>query len=182
MATIQNDLVIRGLSGKVGRQLAVHRKSDGQYMICAAQLGEYVPVHWEAKFGGHQRLYEALLYSRSAPQGLGKDDGVTVADTIHPPEIHRIDISAYTGKAGELIGITAGDDINVASVGVLIVTDEGILVEKGSAILSDRNPYVWTYATTTAAPSRFIKIVVDVADVMLKSASIPPVSVPKRQE
>jgi len=90
---------------------------------------------------------------------------VNVSGIIHPPEIHRIDISHYTGKAGESIEITAGDDINVPSVGVLIVSDDGVVVERGSAILSDRNPYSWTYVTKTASASRSVKIIVDVADV-----------------
>jgi hypothetical protein len=103
------------------------------------------------------------------PSGGGA--GVS-ADVIHPPEIHSIDISKYTGRAGELIRITAGDDVYVASVGVLIVTDDGILVESGSAILSDKNPYVWTYRTTKTAASRFVRILVDVADVTPQSVSL----------
>ena len=118
-------------------------------------------------------MYDALFCSNAAAQtqSIAVDqphDIVSKADIIHPPEIHKIDISRYTGKAGESIEITAGDDVNVASVGVLIVTEEGILVEKGSAIFSDRNPYRWTYATTATAASRFVKIIVDVADVAPK--------------
>jgi hypothetical protein len=175
MAMIQNDLIIQGLSGKVGRQLAVHRKRDGKYKVCAAQLDNHQPIHIEAQDEHHRRLYEALLYSEATPQissnGASElspnpiGESVSVVDVIHPPEIHRIDVSKYTGRAGELISITAGDDVKVASVGVLIVNGEGILVEKGSAILSDLNPYAWMYTTTTTASSRFVRIVVDVADV-----------------
>jgi hypothetical protein len=174
MATIQNELVIQGLSGKVGKQLWVHRKRDGQSRICAAHADPNQSGYNDAPDSYHQHLYEALLYSRTAPKvpydkvSRSRPEHIvqaTFADIIHPPEIHKIDITGYSGRAGELIGITAGDDTYVAAVGVLIITDEGILIEKGSAILSDQNPYAWSYTTTAAAASQFVKIVVDVADV-----------------
>jgi len=174
MATIHNDLIIRGLSGQVGRQLAVQRKSDGQYKVCAAHLESHQPLHIDTIDSYHLRLYEAVLYSNAAPQihdcetreSRQERNGESVsADIIHPPEIHRIDISNYTGHADESIAITAMDDVNVASVGVLIVSDEGILIERGPAILSDKNPYQWLYRTTASAASPLVKIVVDVADV-----------------
>jgi hypothetical protein len=169
MATIQNDLVVKGLSGKVGKQLAVHRRRDGQYGICAAGLVNHQTTHFEPEEVQNSRLYEALFYTQpptARESSSQADRSVTVADVIHPPEIHRIDISRYTGKSGELIDITAGDDVNVSSIGVLIVSDEGILVEKGSAVLCDRNPYSWKYVTKTNSGSRSVKIIVDVADVM----------------
>jgi len=169
MATIQNDLVVKGLSGKVGKQLAVHRRRDGQYGIYAAGLVNHQTTHVETEEAQNSRLYEALFYAQppTARESSSQTDAsVTVADVIHPPEIHRIDISRYTGMAGELIDITAGDDVNVSSIGVLIVSDDGILVEKGSAVLCDRNPYSWKYVTKTNSGSRSVKIIVDVADVM----------------
>lgn len=168
MATIQNDLVVKGLSGKVGKQLAVHRRRDGQYGICAAGLVNHQTTHFESEEAQNSRLYEALFYTKPAPSvECSSPDlaSVTVADVIHPPEIHKIDISRYTGQAGELLDITAGDDVNISSIGVLIVSDEGILVEKGSAVLCDRNPYSWKYLTKTNSESRSVKIIVDVADV-----------------
>jgi len=171
MATIQTESVLRGLSGIVGRQLVLHRKCNGQSSICAAQPGLNQSGYSDAPDSNHQHLYEALLYSRMARKSpkakelrLEPSEAVS-ADVIHPPEIHKIDISKYTGQQGEPISITAADDVCIASVGVMIVTDEGILVEQGSAKLSEKNPYAWTYTTTTAASSRFVRIVVDVADV-----------------
>ncbi len=172
MATIQTESVLRGLSGIVGRQLVLHRKRNGQSCICAAQADVNQSGYSDAPDSNHQHLYEALLYSRMARKSPKAKElrsepvGEPVsADVIHPPEIHKIDISKYTGQQGEPISIIAGDDVCVASVGVMIVTDEGILVEQGSAKLSEKDPYAWTYTTTKAASSRFVRIVVDVADV-----------------
>ena len=174
MATIQNESVIQGMSGIVGRQLVVHRKRNGQFRICAAQADLNQSGYSDVPDGNHQHLYKALLYSRTEPKislndaSLSRSEHIVdavSADVIHPPEIHKIDVSKYTGQRGEPIYITAGDDVYVATVGVMIVTDEGILVEKGSAKISEQNPFAWTYTTTAAALSRFVRIVVDVADV-----------------
>jgi hypothetical protein len=174
MATIQNERVITGLSGMVGRQLAVHRNRQGQPEICAANSDPNQSGYSDAPDSRHRYLYEALFCSRTAPNiayakvnesRSGPIAQTVSADVIYPPEIHKIDITKYTGRAGDTITITAGDDAHVASVGVLIVTDQGILVEMGSARISDQNPYVWTYTATVEASSRFVRIAVDVADI-----------------
>jgi hypothetical protein len=67
MATIQHDLVIRGLSGIVGNQLAMHQERDGQYKICAAHVDSHQPGHGEEPDKYHQNLYEALLGSPTTP-------------------------------------------------------------------------------------------------------------------
>jgi hypothetical protein len=181
MATIQNELVIIGLSGKMGKQLAICRNHDGQAEICASPSPPNHDGHCDAPDSHHQQLYEALLYSRTAP-AVSCDEIVKArpklttqalaADVIHAPEIHGVDLSKYTGQAGDTIRITAGDDVRVASVGLLIVTDEGVLVEQGAARVSDQNPYIWTYVATANALSRFVKIVVDVADIAPRDDSV----------
>jgi hypothetical protein len=174
MATVQNERVVTGLSGIVGKQLAVHRNRKGQPEICAASADPNQSGYSDAPDSHHRHLYEALLYSRTAPNipynqvkesRPGPVTQTVSADIIYPPELHKIDISKYTGRAGDTIKITAGDDARVGSVGVLIMTDQSILVEMGSALISDQNPYVWTYTATAEASSRFVKIVVDVADI-----------------
>jgi hypothetical protein len=85
-----------------------------------------------------------------------------MADFLHPPEIEAIDVSAYHGAVGETIGITATDDVKVETVGVVITTADGTLVEKGSAAQSDATR--WTYTATKAAPAGDVKVIVDVAD------------------
>ena len=56
-------------------------------------------------------------------------------------------------------------------MGVMIVADDGTLVEKGSAVATpDTNQ--WLYTTTSAAPSTSVKIVVDVADLSGQVAEV----------
>ena len=89
---------------------------------------------------------------------------VAVADFLHPPEIQKIDLSGYKGAIDETIAITAVDDVKVKTVGVMIVNDDGTLVQKGTAGVAAENSNQWLYKTKCAAGSSSLKIVVDVED------------------
>jgi hypothetical protein len=173
MAKVQNNLVIHGLSGMLGKQVVVRRQKNGQYVLAAApshRSGEYT----EAQKEHREHFRQAVLYAKNAQklpeyQAAAKSRGqsgynVAVADFLHPPEIQQIDLASYNGAPGQRITITAVDDMQVKTVGVLIANDDGSLVEKGSAAMSDADPHQWHYTTTAAAPSSSVKIVVDVAD------------------
>ena len=173
MAKINNNLVIHGLSGMLGKQVVVRRLKNGQYVMSAAphhrprELTNAQKVHRE-------KFHQAILYAKGAQdnpvyadlanaRGLSKYN-VALADFLHPPEIQSIDVSSYQGKAGETIVITAVDDVKVKTVGVMIVNDDGTLVEKGTAVAVDANSNQWTYTTNNSASSSSVKIVVDAAD------------------
>jgi hypothetical protein len=173
MAKVEQNLVIHGLSGMLGKQVVVRRQKNGEYVLAAAP-GHRTREMTEAQKQHLDRFRQAILYAKGAQknaeyQDLAKARGhsaynVAVADFLHPPEIQHIDIAGYHGAAGQTITITAVDDVKVKEVGVLLATDAGVLVEKGSATTSAENGHVWLYKTTAAAPSAAVKIVVDVAD------------------
>jgi hypothetical protein len=75
---------------------------------------------------------------------------LTVADFLNAPAVDEIDLSAYTGKAGETIRITASDDFGVAGVAVAIHDTYGAVLEQGAATATDG---VWNYVTTTSLPA-----------------------------
>jgi len=173
MAKINSNLVIHGLSGMLGKQVVVRRLKNGQYVMSAAphhrprELTDAQKVHRE-------KFHQAILYAKGAQdnpvyadlanaRGLSKYN-VALADFLHPPEIQNIDVSSYRGKAGETIVITAVDDAKVKTVGVMIVNNDGTLVEKGTAVPIDSNSNQWTYTTNNSASSSSVKIVVDAAD------------------
>jgi hypoxanthine-guanine phosphoribosyltransferase len=97
---------------------------------------------------------------------------VAVADFLHPPEIQSIDLSSYHGAPNQPITITAVDDVKVKSEGVMIVNDDGTLVEKGTAIAAPEAANQWLYNSTAAAGSESVKIVVDVADLAGQVAEV----------
>lgn len=172
MAKVQNNLIIHGLSGMLGKQIVVRRGKNGQYFISAAPHNSTHDVT-DAQKQQREKFRQAILYAKSAQttpeyKDVAKARGqsafnVAVADFLHPPEIQSIDLGSYQGAPNETITITAIDDIKVKTVGVMIVADDGTLVEKGSAVASP-NTNQWLYTTTSAAPSTSVKIVVDVAD------------------
>jgi hypothetical protein len=173
MAKIKNNLIIHGLSGMLGKQVVVRRLKDGQYVLSAApnhQSHELTDAQKEHR----EKFRQAILYAKGAQETAEYKDvaearglspyNVAVADFLHPPEIQKIDLSAYQGKPDETITITAVDDVKVKTVGVMIVNDDGTLVEKGAAVAGNQNTNQWLYTTKNAAGSASVKIVVDVAD------------------
>ncbi len=58
------------------------------------------------------------------------------------------------------------------TVGVMIVNDDGSLVEKGTAVADNANANEWLYTTKCAAGSSSVKIVVDVADLAGQVAEV----------
>ena len=97
---------------------------------------------------------------------------VATADFLHPPEVQKVDVSGYHGAIDETIHITAVDDVKVKTVGVMIVNDDGTLVEKGTAVAGNGNANEWLYTTKCAAGSSSVKIVVDVADLAGQVAEV----------
>ena len=173
MAKVRNNLVIHGLSGMLGKQLVVRAKKNGSFVVAAAPRRGAGPPS-DAQKQQRERFRQALLYAKGAQareeyQEAAAARGqsarnVAVADFMRPPEIRAIDLSGYDGAPEQTIRITAVDDVKVNTVGILIATEDGNLVEKGSAIASANDGTLWTYTTTAAAPHSAVKIVVDVAD------------------
>jgi hypothetical protein len=181
MAKVANNLVIHGLSGMLGKQVVVRRQKNGEYIVAAAP-GHSSHELSEAQKQHRERFRQAILYAKSAQEtpeykDVAKARGqsaynVAVADFLHPPEIQQIDLAGYKGAANESITVTAIDDMKVKTVGVMIVNDDGTLVEKGTAVVSPSAANQWVYKTTAAAGSASVKIVVDVADLAGQVAEV----------
>ena len=180
MAKVESNLVIHGLSGMLGKQLVVRRGMNGQYILSAAPHNPSTDVT-DAQAQQREKFRQAILYAKSAQKTPEYKDAaetrglstfnVAVADFLHPPEIKRIDLSGYKGAPNETITITAVDDVKVKTVGVMIVADDGTLVEKGSAVAAPTGNQ-WLYTTKNPAPFTSVKIVVDVADLAGQVAEV----------
>jgi len=90
-------------------------------------------------------------------------------DAQTPPTIQRIELSQYTGHAGEPIRVLATDDFFVAGVIVEIADHSGNELEGGAATCGDDG--VWTYRTTTAlATGQLVLVSASVFDTPLNMA------------
>lgn len=77
---------------------------------------------------------------------------LTIAYFLHAPAVDEIDLSSYTGKAGEAIRIRASDDFEVTGIEVSITDSNGAVLERGPAARVDGMP-AWSYPTTTDLPA-----------------------------
>ena len=181
MAKVQSNLIIHGLSGMLGKQVVVRRMKNGSYVL-AAKPNHHSQEVTEAQKEQREKFRQAILYAKGAQamaeyQDAAETRGVSAfnvatADFLHPPEIQKIDVSGYHGAIDETIHIVATDDVKVKTVGVMIVNDDGTLVEKGTAVPGSANTNEWLYTTKCAAASSSVKIVVDVADLAGQVAEV----------
>lgn len=72
---------------------------------------------------------------------------LTLGDYLKPPVVQVLDLSAYQGHVGDLVGVEATDDVEVVGVTVAVRNDGGEVLEQGPAELVNGR---WQYAATVA--------------------------------
>jgi hypothetical protein len=177
MAKQKGNVVTHGLSGKIG-DLLVFRQRDGKTVV--SKIPEQPKTVSEKQKKQRLRFQQATVYAKialeapetkelySAKAKAKKRSGTTayhvaIADYLNAPDIHDINISGYTGAAGDEIRIVASDDFAVVSVHVRISNADGSTVEEGYAVNSAGN--LWIYTTTANSESSDgNKIVVSASD------------------
>lgn len=140
MAKVEDNMVVRGLSGKIG-DLVFQHMPDGNTYVRAR------PNFSHRKFSkgqkGHQsRFQEAVAYARDAAKTqpiyaklaagtIMSAYNFALSDWFNPPMIHKIE------RKGELIRVEASDNVMVAKVLVTVVDEAGKVVEKKEAVKMD---------------------------------------------
>lgn len=158
MAKSKNNIVIAGLSGKVGKQL-VFKQVNGRTIV--TKFPNYKVSKTPKQEAHHKKFAKATVYAKNAlenptlkkayAQEAAKRPGVSayimaIADYLKAPVIDRIDTSAYTGAHnGEKIAIEVADASKVMTVKVKIVAANNSAIEEGAAALSEGK---WVYTTT----------------------------------
>ncbi len=173
MAKVGKNIIIEGLSGSLGDQLVIKMGKGGQTIISTMPKFPEGRQFTEAQTAQQQRFGEAVAYAKDAskkePAYPAKAAGtaqsaynVAMADFLHPPEIVEVDVSAYSGKAGETIRARVQDDVKVKEVKVVIASDQDQLIEQGAATPGDG--LWWNYTTTINATSGNVKVIVHAWD------------------
>ncbi|MGB8194769.1 MAG: hypothetical protein WCF67_22740 [Chitinophagaceae bacterium] len=159
MAESRNNVIIQGLSGKFGESV-VFRQIGGK-TFASEPPGPRTKEGTPGMKAQRSRFQQATVYGKYmmtdpsskaaykavAPEGKTAYN-MAVADFLLGPDINEIDLSAYTGRAGDIIRIQVTDDFNVASVTVAIQNEEGTMQEEGDAV-RDANPLDWFYTATS---------------------------------
>jgi hypothetical protein len=169
--------IMRGTSGALGEEL-VFRQRAGKTVICLPPVPrEDNPtdkqVEIRSKFKEANRYAKQatadpalnVAYKAKARAGMSAFN-VAMVDFFKAPEIIEVDISIYTGLAGEPILIVATDDFKVKSVQVSIINaSTGDVLESGAAMAHPESDDFWTYTTTVTNPDGASGIVkVEVSD------------------
>jgi len=164
MAKVKLNPILEQVSGKVG-DLVFKRYGDKVIITQKADRSGVEPS--EAQLAHQARFRQAALYGKmvmadpetkalyeEAAAAKGKPVfSLTVADFFHAPSVDEIDLSGYTGAAGDEIVILASDDFDVASVQVSLTDGDGNALESGAAVETPADSGRWVYTATTDVPT-----------------------------
>lgn len=162
MAKVKLNPGFAGMSGKIGDM--VYRRLWGQQITGRvpdfthrdltdkqqAQIGRFSAngLKWRGLPPEVKARYRARAKELQMPPC-----GLYQKTSARPPVVEDIDLSQYTGQAGQTIRVGAVDLVDVAAVQVIIREPGGSPLESGPATRPvDGHPY-WSYQTTSAASS-----------------------------
>jgi hypothetical protein len=175
VAKFEPNSIIGILRGKLAG-LIFSRKRDGTFYVRRRPVRKAPPT--AAELRNQNAFKRALAYvamiSRSPAQYARYELAAKIAgkrardlanaDYRRPPVIGDVDVTGYTGRAGEQIHVAVTDDFAVASVFVDITEVNGIPLEQGAAVPEDATAR-WRYSTqATAAPGHCLSIQITASD------------------
>jgi hypothetical protein len=165
MAKIKLNPIVEEVSGGFGN--LVFRASNGKTVLCRKPDVSDNEVT-ENQAAHRARFRQAVAYGRSVMADAGmraiydqaaERKGIpvfalTVADFFNAPSISEVNVSAYEGKAGDLVKISALDDIRVMNVRVALTnSQDNALIESGDAVETAAGSGQWVYTATAAVPA-----------------------------
>lgn len=172
MAKVRNNVIVRGLSGSFGDQMVIKIDKAGRTIISNKPEFDENRQFTPAQQAQHEKFREARAYAKDAKNldvYVAKAEGtpmsssnIAMADWFHAPEIKEIDLSNWTGQAGQYIRILAMDDVQVCQVSVVITDEQDAVLEQGAAVKDDASPW-WIYTTTVTVTGN-PKVLVAVED------------------
>lgn len=172
MARVRQNIVVQGLSGSLGDQLVIKQDRAGRTIVSAKPAFNPNRAFSDLPKSHQDSFREAAAYGLSAqrnPLYIQKAQGTArsayntaMADWFHVPEVLEIDLSAWSGQAGQVIRIKAIDDVQVVKVTVTIRDQQNALLEQGAAAAADG---LWWEYTTTAAATGSPKVQVSAQDI-----------------
>lgn len=166
MAKINNNLLVKGARGNVGKQYVYKKRGDSTY-IARMPVVNKDAVATEKQVQIRDLFAAASLYAKGAMSSAdlkkeyqkkataGKTAfNIAFRDFLKAPVVKEINVAKYDGTPGSGIVVSARDDFRVAEVQVSIRTAQGILLEEGSATLDpiNRNNWVYTAQQSNASP------------------------------
>src|SRR6266542_4065667 len=152
MAKVQNNVIVRGLSGAIGQQVVLRRMRDGSTV--AAKIQDFSKRKFSREQKGHQsRFRQAAMYAKAAAQKhpiytkltegtLKNPYNVALSDWFNPPVIHKVE------RENVCIRIWASDNVMVTRVQVTVLDEEGGIRERGEGVRGEGDK--WDYVSNAA--------------------------------
>jgi hypothetical protein len=104
-------------------------------------------------------------YSAAAAKTGSSAYNVAVSDFMHAPVITEVDLSGFTGRAGQFIRIRAEEKmIGAAAVQVVIADGTQAVLEQGAASLEKDGVTWWYTAQQEIPPDRSLWITITAVD------------------
>lgn len=156
MTEVNLNPTVDGYRGSIGR--LVFKKYKGRTIVSKKPVVTKEPS--AEQLAQRERFSEATAYGKLVlsdpamvayykPMAEQRDITVyalAVADFLKQPSVREIDLSKYTGQPGDVVTITAKDDVGVVSVRVKLSAADGTTLESGDALATGAGR--WTYTAT----------------------------------
>ena len=169
MALINNNLLVRGASGNVGKQFVYRKRGNNTHIVKMPSIKKDATATTE-QLEARERFASAVLYAqgaiasadlkreyeKKAPAGRTAYN-MAFRDYLKAPAVKKIDVGNYNGTPGSTIVVHAKDDFRVVGVKVSIFNLEGVLLEEGSALLDPVKREQWVYTVTQANTGAVIR-------------------------
>ncbi|MDR2409845.1 MAG: hypothetical protein LBE13_17285 [Bacteroidales bacterium] len=175
MAKQKGNIITQGLSGKIGN-LLLFRQRNGQTIVSKLP-DKKVKNLSEKQKKQQERFKEAIVYASVALKSPEIKDlytniakkrkdisayNVAIADFLHAPNIHNVNLSTYTGQVNSEINIII-DSFSVKDVHVGIYNENETILEEGYA--DNNKGTLWIYKTTQNNPNLInTKIIITACD------------------
>jgi hypothetical protein len=176
MARSNNNLLTKGLSGMVGKQI-VFRTWNGKTFISVApkKPKKQSPIQKENR----SKFKRATIYAKSMMKDpvkkaeykeiakklqLPNAYTAAITDYMRNPQIEALDLANYSGKADEEIKVVASKKgFEIQEVEIVAIDQNGVVIEEGKAEKGLANE--WTYKTTNNIEEKeTIKFLIRVRD------------------
>jgi hypothetical protein len=164
MARIDNNLLVKGARGNVGKQYVYKKRGDQTHIARMPVVKNTEPTEGQSKV--REKFASASLYAKGAmsspdlkmeykKKAANGNTAFNVAfrDYLKTPVVKNIDTEKYDGTPDSTIVVTAKDDFRVVEVKVSIRTAAGALVEEGGALLNPIDRNKWTYKAMQNNPA-----------------------------
>lgn len=159
MAESKDNIVTKGLSGTIGRQLTFRNKGGKTFVSKLLKPSTASPTPDAAAV--RARFQSSAQYAakaikdpvtkalyKAAATGNQTAFNLALSDAFKAPVVSEIKTDNYHGAAGNTLTVVATDDFKVTGVVVSIHDAAGNLVEQGDAVIQQNED--WLYTTKQA--------------------------------